>query len=1114
MLSVIAGRTGRLWAPLSERLRAAYAAGGDCAVIVPEQYTLQAERDLIADLGVPGFFRLEVLSPSRLMQRVRDRLGADARVGIDERGRNMTVARALVLSGSKLRYYRSAAGKPGLVTKMAPLISAFKEAGITPAALLEKAEGIGETALESKLRDVAAVYGTYEALLEGQFADREDLLEDMLSRIAKGRPFAGADVFIYGFDQLSESLCRLAACLAAQAGSVCVALVAQGEQEEDGEAFARVRQGLQRLKETMEDQKLPVDIRWLPAERLRAPDEVAHIEKYLLRPNAPPFGGPVTALRLFAAQTPHAEVRFAAREALAAIRRGTSPGDIAVLCGNLGRYSGLIASVFEEYRVPFYISDKTPVSSHAVVRCLLAALRCAAEGWRREDVLDMAKSGFMPLAVEEGWRIENYALKYGISGRRWLDPFERGEPGEREEAEALRQRLTAPALQLQRRLAAARNPGDSLRAVIGFLDDTGAYSRIVRLEGELLAAGMPVEAARTRQVWKRLVGMLEQMHALMDDERIPIRYFGGWLEAGLAGDEIASLPPVSECVQCGEIGRLMVHSPRVALVLGLNDGLFAEGAEELLTQEEMQATEQLFEVRMEVTPRAREEAALLDLWKALCAPSERLCLSYSLANEEGGALRPLSWLNRVRDLLPGLREEGGAAGGTQDPFPSAPAPALDAIAPLLREGRLPDPWRDAWAWLCADPDWAPLAERLARAAGREGEARSVGKSVASGLFDTRVVSVSRLEKYAQCPFSHFVEYGLRPQRRREWAVEPSDAGLLLHEAMERFTRSADRIGRWPHISRAECDAAMDEAFRPLTQGWEALPFADTARARNASQGYLRLLRRMAWTLTCGARSSFFRPDSSEARFGEPGGLPPVVLTPGDGSGAAVRGAIDRIDRCGGEEGSYLRVIDYKSSAQHLDPARIWWGLQLQLLIYLKAAADAAPGAQPAGAFYQHLADPVARTEDPEKAEEKIARELRLSGFALSDPKVVRLMDFSEPPYSIVPLFGADGKPLKNKPLCSAEEIGLLLRHAVRAASGIARSIRGGLIPRSPVVDRYGRRPCDYCEYAGICRRDPLGGGAGERALPSMSLEALLSRCASGEEPPCAPAPDTGAFPGL
>lgn len=1090
MLSIIAGRTGRLWAPMVERLRAAYGAGHDCLVIVPEQYTLQAEKDLLKDLGVPGFFRLEVLSPTRLAQRVKDRLGSDPRTPIDERGRNMAVARALVLSAGKLVYYGSAVSRQGFAEKLAPLISAFKEAGVSPGALGEKAEKADNPTLRDKLSDISIVYEAYEALLQKKFADREDLLSDMMERITTSRHFAETVVFVYGFDTVTETLSRLIACLSAQALGVHAAFVAEHEREEDGEAFARIRQGLERLREAAARAGSTCSLEWLSPARLEAAEEIAHLESYLLAVNAPPYAGDTGALRLYAAQTPHAEVLHAAYLVSDAIRQGIPPSEIAVLCGSLGTYAELIADIFSRFGIPFYVSDKTPVASHTVVRCLLAALRCASDGWRREDVLGMVKSGFSPLDEEEGFVLENYALKYGISAGRWTAPFSRGEAAEVAEAEALRLKLTAPVLAMQKRLAAARTPGDSLRAVIAFLEEIDAYNRIIRLEEELLAAGMSVEAARTRQVWGRLVGLFEQMFELMDDKRIPTRYFAQWLSAGLSGDEIASLPPEANCVQCGAVGQLKVPSPRIALVLGLNDGMLGGPPEELLTDREVEAAENLFAVRMEVSLKAREEAALLDLWKALSSPRERLVLSWSVASEEGGVLRPLSWLERIRHLFPALEVEGGASAGPEDSasFPAAPLPALDAVAPMLRDGTLHGPWRDAWAWLCADAGTRPLAEALVSAARGETISPSVGRDLAASLFDTKTMSVSRLETYARCPFMHFVEHGLRPQRRREWMVEPVDAGTFYHEALAGFTKALAGISAWPHITQAQSDAVMDAVLKPLTQDWERQPFADTARAKASSGRYLKVLKSVAWNLTCAAKLSSFRPDGQEARFGIPGGMPPVVLGVPGAAPVALRGAIDRIDRYEGEAGSCLRVVDYKSSARSLDAAGVWWGLELQLLIYLKAAIDAAPGTRPAGAFYQVLANPLAKTDDPDRAAREITQTLRLSGIAVDDPHILKLMDAS------------GGTYMKNRPLCPPEGVDLLLAHAVRVATAIAARIHRGLIPPSPVLSRDGRRPCDYCDYAGICRRDPLLRAGEDRILPAMTLEELLALCAGGVEP--------------
>ena len=1098
MIDILGGRAGHLWAPVAARISESYHAGRECVLLVPEQYTLQAERDALTALGVPGFFRLHVLSPSRFANFVLERAGRDKRVVIDERGRLMTMARALWRTREDLLFYAGAREMPGFAHRLTEAVGELKGAGLTPEDLLRPLEAQQEE--NPRLQDLAVLYREYESLLAGRLMDREDGERELLSRFAASGLFSGADFFVYGFDLLSEPLIRLVSACAAKARRMTVALVMDSADAPDGEAFEPIRDSALRLIDKLAQLDLPASIRFLPRDDADMPPALSHLERSLLRLRPDPFPDRPEGLQLFAAKTPHDEVRRAAAMIKTELLSGTPPEDIAVLLADEG-YAPLIPGVFSDYRIPHYLAVKEPILGHALVRCLMDALNCIkSAAWHQEDAISYLKSPFSPLTEEEGFRLENWALRWGLHGKRWTQPGKRGEEPERSEMEALREKGVRPILKMHGALVKARTASDSIRAVISFLEDLDAHRRIIGLEKTLSEQGLLAESVRTRQVWETLCGFFEQMNELLGDERIPLSRFPEWLREGLSMTELSALPPQERCVQAGPMGSLMTRGTRVIFLLGLNSASLNLKDESLISDGERRKLETAFKTRMSLPLAEREAMKTLDLWKAVSAAGDRLYLSYALSSEQGEALGPLAQLTRIQRLFPKLIEEGGAVEGLRDPSPLAPAAALDEAAMMLAAGELEGPWQKAWTWLNDAPEWRFQVRAVLSALSGDDPDKRLDKRISAALFSMRTVSVSRLETYAGCPFRHFVQYGLRPQERLEWVVRPVDFGSFCHSAMEGFARRLKEEPKWPDVPRETSDHLMDAVLNELTAAWDNEPWADTARARKEAARYLEILRRAAWTVTETGSVSAFRPAFSEVRFGFEAGAPGLTLQLDSGETLTLRGTIDRIDTAVSSEGRYLRVIDYKTGNAALNASDFASGAQLQLLLYLKAAQGLFGGHLAAGAFYQPLADPTVRAENEQEAEKEARKRLRLNGLLLLDPGVIRMMDSGDPPVSLPAYLLKNGEPRANDHLVSREGMNRLMKMAEGKAKNLAEGIYSGAIPRSPLVRASGRAECAFCEYRGVCRQDRLSREKLVRRFPKTGFSVLTAQeGASGAE---------------
>ena len=1090
MLTIHGGRVAALWPALQKEVAAARANNRRCLLIVPEQYTLQAEKDLIAGLSLKGFFDIEVFSYSRFIQRLFLLYNPMQQKRVDGNGKNIAMARALIKCQKNMRYYARSASRKGFIAQSGEWIADMKRAEISPAQLNEYAASLKDGAYKDKITDLSLAYQTYSEILAGKFVDGEDILSRAIEAVDASGIVRNKDVFVYGFDVITDDFSRLLCAITKSCLSAHVYLCMDREEAADGDCFSPVRESAERLRMRLRQQNIRRE--WLWCDQVPASDEpdLQYLERHLLCPSPAPYEPVPANLSLLVAATPFAEVHMLAQEITSLLDKGLSPDDISVVCGDMAQYAPLFETIFPAYGIPSYIAVKEPLSAHGLVRLLLAAVRCVTGNYRREDMLDLLKSGFAPLDEDAVWLLENYIVRYGISGKRWHTPFVRGSETEREIPEKARLILSPLLLKLQNGIREARNGAESLSALMHFLLDCNAYQALIEQEESLMRAGLEPQAVRARQVWSHLLSLFEQMHEIAGESRISGSVMTQWLEAGLMDESISALPPAAGMVMVGEIGNLIVRSPKVLFACAMSSAL-DEGKEKgLLSAEEKAQAGLDMHAYLGMTMRERDRMAELDVWKILSAPTQKLFISYAQASQAGVSLRPAQVVSTVKRIFPAVIEYGGVQSSQGALHPLSPLPALDEIGVKLRSGMMHGEWLHTFKWLVAHESTRHVALSLLSAARGDVQKDILPPRLAQQLFTDRVVSISRLESFAACPYSHFVQHGLRPQERKEWQIERSETGMFYHAAMEGFTKALSSDKRWPNITRRECDQLMDAALVPLTEAWQDQIMNDTARTRTEGKRYINICKRVAWAFTKGAAQSDFRPADGEISFGYPGGPPALTLNLSDGSKVYVRGRIDRVDRFENDESVYLRVVDYKSGSQSLDPARIWMGMQLQLLLYLESMLNAEPDAIPAGAFYQWMGDPLIDQSKKGLIESEIAKKLCLKGVMLSDVQVIEWMDHMKPPVSIEDVLKKDGTVRKGKLACSLEELRQLIDLAHNTAVRLTQDIRSGMIDAAPVCDKSNVTHCKFCKFAGVCRRDSLDHPL-DRPLPDVKLEDLL-----------------------
>lgn len=1074
-VQIVCGRAGTLWPDVLKGIQATAAAGRHAVLLVPEQYTLQAEQDLIRDLKLPGLLDIDVMSPARLRSRVREYAGSTGKRPLNRRGKSMAVSRVLMDQERELEYYRHSAHLPGTARELTQTLEELQEAGITPEELEATVDETGHEGEQAKRRDLVKIWKAYRELVDLRFEDEEAVHRDILNRLVPSGVLKDADIWIYGFEVMRRTMAETVARMMTTAHQVTVTMVADRPEAPDGRLFSAQRRSLTELEKLLRENVGSYTNRWLPEPKNERSEELNFLEKNLFADRRTRgMNGDPKSIRIYRGANPSAEAGEVARTLTAWHTGGLEWKHMAVAVPASAGVAQALYAALSVSGIPYYVNTTRSASVHGLCRMLLGALRAVSDHYRTDHVIDVIRSGFTRLTEEETLRLEAYAESWGIDRKKWRQPFQYGEDAEA--AEAARLKLMEDLETFHEDLKKNTTSAGYVEAVVRFLEKEEAYRKLREREEELLRRGLYAEATENRQIWKSLMEMLDQLWNLLGEKRASMRDMADLMAGGLEQITVSAVPARADSVMIGEPGHMLTGRVDGLICMGMQDGIMAITEQGVLSDRERRNLEEKLKRPVGMGSELKLSLRKSDYYRTFSLPTKVLKLTCSLSGEDGKALLPAALLKDLHELFPDLREEG-SVNEEQEGSLSSPQAALEGLAARLRAMRtgetedLEPEWKTALRCLWQDEIWHGKIEQLLKTVMPEENVEQVRKDLAGKLFLNDTVSISRLERFASCPYRHFVDYGLKPVRRKLFEFEINEKGSFYHEALDRYLKVAEKRPGWPEISREETDGIMDGILRELTEEWEGGPLREDGLGEWEGDDAIRQVRGAARTLTLYAGRSSFKTLYTEKAFGEEGELPPLILTPEEGSRVALRGRIDRIDAYTGPDGRYIRVVDNKSSQKTLDAAKIRTGEQLQLLLYLKAALTGIRDSKPAAALYFPVMDPDVSIpeDDPDQAEDARAKALRMKGVVLADPDVVEALD-RDNPYSIGKVFNKDGSVSKEAGWAmDGKTLENLMDAASQKAEQLCTEMRRGDIQIAPAGDRE-RNACTYCDYRSICRR--------------------------------------------
>ncbi len=1125
------GKSHRIYEEIMQR--AAQEPGRNFLIIVPDQFTMQTQKDLVMRSDRGGILNIDVLSFGRLSHRILEEVGTKEMPVLDDTGKSLVLQKIAADLKEQLPAMGSLLHKQGYIHEVKSAISEFMQYGISTQdmdKLIASAEKRG--ALAMKLRDLKTLYRGFQDYIRDHFITTEETLDVLRRSLVKSKILPDSVVIFDGFTGFTPIQNRLIQELM----RVCeetIVTVTIGEEEDpyqmDGEQklFHLSKKTVADLVKLAAEAEVTrgedVFVKGGPNRFTEAP-ALCYLEQNLFRYQYEPYTEKQCEIRMFEALSPIEEVHQTALYIRKLIREeGLTYRDIAVVIGDLEGYASYVETEFGQLEIPCFLDRTRGIVLNPMIEYIKSALQLYIRDFSYDTVFHFLRSGMADISREEIDELENYVIRTGARGYRTYsrlftrktEEMQQGSGQEdTERAEETMERLNRIRQQFADtveilHMAPRAKAGEYVDHLYDFLEQNQVQQKLLNYQQQFEQEGDLAKAREYAQIYRLVMDLLDQIYELLGEEEISLQEFADILEAGFGEITVGTIPQNVDRIVVGDMERTRLKQVKVLFFLGVNDGNIPKNASKGGIISDMDR-EFLIESGTEMAPSPRQQMYIqrLYLYLNMTKPSQRLYLSYAKVNSDGKGIRPSYLIDTVRKLFPQLAVEYPQNRSRLEQIEGRQEGAR-YLAEELREyadGTLREEERQDFYLMYrayeADPEGR---DRLTAAAFRRYKESGLSRIVARALYGRQLEnSVSRLETYAACACRHFLQYGLSLQEREEFGFEVSDMGNVYHAVLENFAGKLAESGRtWWDFDENFATQAIKEAVEGYAATYGETVLYSSARNEYAITRMSRILTRTVLTLQQHLKQGSFQPDDYELSFRFAEDLDSIHVDLSEEEKMHLQGRIDRIDVSEDAEHVYVKVIDYKSGNKKFDLAALYYGLQLQLVVYMNAAMELESRKHPdkeivpAALLYYHIDDPTIETPvelTQEQINEEILTKLRMNGVVNSDPAVVERLDrFLQDKSKVIPVEKKkDGSFSARSGILSREELHVVSAYVDTKIRQIGREILDGKIAANP-YEKGNEEACTYCAYKKVCGFDGSIPGYEKRQLEDLDKQTLMQR---------------------
>lgn len=1096
-------------------------------VIVPEQFTMQTQKELVSLHPNKAILNIDVLSFHRLAYRVLEEVGGAPHPVLEESGKTYVLQRVAQEQQKNLKILGANLKRMGSISQMKSLVSELMQYQVDVSGLEQWAEEAKtKPLLAGKLSDVSVIYQGFMEFIEGRYISGEEILDVLCRRMGESRLVRGSTVLLDGFTGFTPVQNQVVGELL----HLCERVMVTGtiDKEEDvfhyegpHRLFSMTKRMIQKLTHICREKRVEIEetiylehnenSRFAHAPALKA------LEANIFRYNGRQYKEKQDEITISVMENPKTELEDVARQIHKTVReQGLRYKDFAVVTGALETYVHYAEEVFQKLDIPCFVDEKHSVLMNTLVEFMRSAVDLVVQNFSYESVFRYLRCGMSSLSVQETDELENYVIALGIRGiRGYEEPFVRVYRGMDKSAlvsvEALRKRLMDEIGSFAHTFKKKNlTVEERTRALYQLIWDCRIQEKVKIQEEAFRRAGNTAMEREYSQIFGIMMNLLDKLVEVLGPEKVRMVQYQEILEAGILEAKVGLIPPTADQVMIGDMERTRLKDVKILFFVGINEGVIPKPVSRngILSETDR---EYLYSKDVELAPTSREEMYMqrFYLYLNLTKPSKKLCLSYCKSSSKGEALLPAYLIGMILKQYPRIEVREVREACDLERMETQ----RDAVMPWIeglrqwKEGKESPIWKELYTWYCKDDTHRNQMQELVEAAFYENPVEAVSKAVAKAMYGNVLVnSATRLEQFAACAFSHFIKYGLELSERVTYEFNAADMGSIMHEALERFSKKLNERGvRYKELTEELREALIDESVEELVHSYGNTILDSSHRNHYMITRVKRLLRRTVWALQAQVEKGMFEPQGFEVSFATEDNLSATNIHISADEQMRLKGRIDRMDICETEDKVYVKIIDYKSGNTSLNLIELYYGLQIQLVVYMNAALELEQlkhpekEVEPAGIYYYRIGDPLVAGADGDSEEaviQKLLQSLKLDGLSRAEEDVIQLQDQTLGAGSsstVIPVgYNKNGSLSRYSHVADGQEFSVISRFTNQKIQEIGREILEGYVQASP-YKLENKDACTYCPYHGICGFDERIDGFTHRNLRKEKQEEILEK---------------------
>lgn len=1071
-------------------------------LVVPDQFTMQTQKQIVKMHPYRGILNIDVLSFGRLSHRIFEEVGKDSRLILDDTGKCLLLRKVAEKEKENIPVLAAGLKHPGYIQEVKSVLSEFMQYGLKPEDVAELADFAKERrALKLKLEDLSRIYAAFLKECEDRYITKEETLDLLKERLPLSQKVKSS-VFVFdGFTGFTPIQNKVIEELLILAEDVIVTLEMDHRYSPyrmEGEEFLfhLTRQTVASLQRIAQNNgismKQDVMIEDVPVKRFIANEQMSHLERNLFRKEAETYTGESTSIEIIKAANVRQECKCMCASMFQLIcEKGYRYRDIAVVTGNMEKYEAPLRQQFEKYGVPYFTDATKSMLTNPFVAFLRDAIAVLKQGFRYADVFRLLRTGMTDLTGEEIDRLENYVRARGLKGYgAWCADFTYPHKEAAKNAEELKVlnnlrecvvTIFAPFENIK-----AKEELPARRWCEIFYDF--CVEQKVQLKLEKYAIKFEenhdlATAVEYRQIYRLIMELFDQIAGLLGNDILSLQEFSDILDAGFAEIRVRSIPQGVDLVVVGDIERTRLKDIKALFFLGVNDGNIPQSSSKGGLISDMER-EFLLSSGQELAPTPSSQMFIehLYLYMNLTKPSDKLYLSYAAMEDDGSTLRPAYLIGELQNIFPNLKV---STGNTSKVILSE-QDAKERMAVLLCQYATgvmgAEEQKELYALygdLSSREECQNWLAELTDAAFVSYEPSDLERTLAEDLYGKIMeCSISSLERFAACHYAHFLSYGLKLEKREEYGFASMDMGNVMHEILQNFGKMLQKEKLdWLCVDNEMIDTFIEQALEEVSLSYSGAILQDGAKNRYFMNQLKRIVKRTIRTLQEQLRHGSFRPYAFEKEFKN---IYEIDSDSHKGGQLLLKGRIDRIDTHIQDDEVFVKVVDYKSGSHTFNLNTLYYGIALQLAVYMGQAVknmqSAYPGQKivPAAMLYYRTIDPLLTSDkilSEEESEKEILKQLKTTGAVSARAGIVDALDEGLNGRSIVAPVSKKGEEVTlSDSVFDPVVLNAILDFAQNKTISLADEIIRGKIDINPILSS-DCDACQYCDYKGACGFD-------------------------------------------